>query len=71
MTKKNRPNVLNLLIGVFLINSNIFLILDGKMARNKPSTKKSNPIAVIRSFIEIILSWFHCFAEKFKKFTVR
>ena len=41
--------------------------IDGKMARKKPSMKKSNPIAVIRSFIENILSWFHSFAEKFKK----
>ena len=55
----------------FKLISKIFLILDGKMARNKPSMKKSNPIAVIRSFTEIILSWFHCFAEKFKKFTIR
>jgi len=37
-----------------LINSTILLILDGKMASNKPSIKRSNPIAVIRSFtIEI------------------
>ena len=33
-----------------MINSSIFLILDGKMAINKPSIKKINPIAVIRSF---------------------
>ena len=51
------PKVLNLFSGVFLINSNIFLILDGKMARNKPSIKKSNPIAVIRSFIKIYLEF--------------
>ena len=43
------PKVLNLFSGVFLINSNIFLILDGKMARNNPSIKKSKPIAVTRS----------------------
>ena len=36
--------------GVFLINSSILLILDGKMAMNKPSIKKINPIAVISSF---------------------
>ena len=35
---------------VFLIISNIFFILDGKMARKRPSIKKSNPIAVISSF---------------------
>jgi len=35
---------------VFLIKSNILLILDGKMAISKPSIKKINPIAVIRSF---------------------
>mgnify|MGYP003311215264 CR=1 FL=1 len=39
---------------MFLINSSILLILDGKMAMNKPSIKKINPIAVISSFtIEI------------------
>ena len=38
-----------------MINSSIFLILDGKMARNKPSIKKSNPIAVIRSSTDIYL----------------
>ena len=31
-----------------MINSNIFFILEGKMARKSPSIKKSNPIAVIR-----------------------
>ena len=35
---------------MFLINSSILLILDGKMAMNKPSIKKINPIAVISSF---------------------
>ena len=44
------PKVLNLLSDVFLINSNILLILDGKMAIIKPSIKRINPIAVIRSF---------------------
>ena len=44
------PNPLSLFSGVFLINSSILLILDGKMAMNKPSIKKINPIAVIRSF---------------------
>ena len=44
------PKILSLLSDVFLINSSILLILDGKMAINKPSIKKINPIAVIRSF---------------------
>ena len=44
------PNPLSLFSGVFLINSSILLILDGKMAINKPSIKKINPIAVINSF---------------------
>ncbi len=48
--KKNNPNDLNLFSGVFFIISSIFFILDGKMARNKPSIKKNNPIAVISSF---------------------
>ena len=47
--KNVTPNVLNVFVGVFLINSNIFLTLDGKMARNNPSIKKTNPIAVIIS----------------------
>jgi hypothetical protein len=57
MIKKNRPNDLNLFSGVFLMTSNIFLILDGKMARKRPSIKKSNPIAVISSFTELFLSF--------------
>ena len=32
-----------------MIISNILLILDGKMAKNRPSTKKTNPIAIINS----------------------
>ena len=43
------------LIEVFLIISSIFFILDGKMARNNPSIKKSNPIAVIRSLTYILI----------------
>ena len=43
------PNDLNLPSGVFLINSNIFLIFDGKMAKSRPSTKNINPIAIINS----------------------
>ena len=42
--------LLSLFSGVFLISSSILLILDGKMAINKPSIKKSNPKAVINSF---------------------
>ena len=44
------PKILSLFSGVFLINSSILLILDGKMAISKPSKKKINPNAVIRSF---------------------
>ncbi len=33
-----------------MIKSNIVLILDGKMAKNRPSTKKTKPIAIINSF---------------------
>ena len=43
------PRNLNLFSGVFLINSNMLLILDGKMAKNRPSTKKINPIAIMNS----------------------
>ena len=50
------PSDLSLLSGVFLINSNILLILDGKMAINKPSIKKINPIAV-KSSLMIELSY--------------
>ena len=31
----------------------IFLILVGKMAKNNPSIKRSNPMAKIKSFIKI------------------
>ena len=41
--------VLSLLSDVFLISSSILLILDGKMAINKPSINKSKPKAVISS----------------------
>ena len=44
------PKILSLFSDVFLINSSILLILDGKMAISKPSIKKINPIAVINSF---------------------
>ncbi len=43
------PSDLSLLSGVFLINSNILLILDGKMAKSKPSTKNIKPIAIMNS----------------------
>ena len=36
--------------GVPLIISSMLLILDGKMAKNRPSTKKTKPIAIINSF---------------------
>ena len=48
---KNTPeNQLRFYGIVFLINSNMLLILDGKMAKNRPSTKKIRPIAIINSF---------------------
>ena len=34
------------------MNSSIFLTLDGKMASNNPSIKKTKPIAVIISLID-------------------
>ena len=36
---------------VFLINSSIFLILEGKIASSKPSINKISPIAVNNSLI--------------------
>ena len=50
--KKITPNVRSLFSGVFFINSSILLILDGKMAINKPSIKNINPMAVINSLIK-------------------
>jgi len=52
---------------VFLINSSILLILDGKMAINKPSIKKINPIAVIRSFRTKSLYFFNTGLKDFPK----
>ena len=52
MIKNVAPNVLKVFSDVFLIISSILLILDGKMASNKPSKKKSKPIAVKSSFIK-------------------
>ncbi len=49
MIKKTIPSDLSLFSGVFLINSIMLLILDGKMAKNRPSTKKIKPIAIINS----------------------
>ena len=47
--KKTIPNNLSLFSGVALIYSNILLILDGKMAKNSPSKKKSSPKAIMIS----------------------
>ena len=33
-----------------MISSSMLLILDGKMAKNRPSTKKIRPTAIINSF---------------------
>ena len=49
MIKKTIPNNLSLFSCVFLISSSMLLILDGKMAKNRPSTKKTKPIAIINS----------------------
>ena len=51
------PKNLSLFSGVFLISSSMLLILDGKMAKNRPSTKKINPIAIINSFTNILNSY--------------
>ena len=32
----------------------MLLILDGKMAKNRPSTKNTNPMAIISSFTNIL-----------------
>ena len=50
--KKKNPIVLNLVSGIFSTALSIFLILVGKMAKNNPSIKKSNPNAEIKSFIK-------------------
>ena len=52
------PINLNLLSEVLLINSNILLILDGKMAKSRPSTKNINPIATMNSFKIILYIYF-------------
>ena len=51
--KKKIPALLNLVSEIFSIALNIFFILVGKMAKNNPSIKKSNPKAEIKSFIKI------------------
>ena len=44
-----------------MINSNMLLILDGKMAKNRPSTKKIRPIAIINSFTIFSYSYLFIF----------
>ena len=56
--KNTMPNNLNFFSGISLINSNMLLILDGKMAKNRPSTKKTNPIAIMSSFTNILMLTF-------------
>ena len=51
--KKKTPPLLNLASGILSITLSIFLILVGKMAKNNPSMKRSNPKAKIKSFIKI------------------
>jgi len=51
--KKKNPILLNLVSGIFSITISIFFILLGKIAKKKPSIKRSNPKAVIKSFIKI------------------
>jgi hypothetical protein len=52
--KKKNPIVLNLVSGIFSITLSIFFILVGKVAKKKPSIKRSNPKAVIKSLIKKI-----------------
>ena len=51
--KKKTPPLLNLASGILSIILSIFLILVGKMAKNNPSIKRSNPSAVNRSFMKV------------------
>ena len=51
--KKKTPILLSLVSGTFSMTLSIFLILVGKMAKNNPSIKRSNPKAEIKSFIKI------------------
>ena len=52
-SKKKNPTNRNILSGIFSIAFNIFFILVGKIAKNSPSIKRSNPKAEIKSFIKI------------------
>tara|TARA_B100001939_G_C16666132_1_gene498125 strand:+ start:319 stop:462 length:144 start_codon:yes stop_codon:yes gene_type:complete len=45
------PEYLNLFSDMVSIILSIFFILDGNMASKRPSIKKSNPMAIIRSLI--------------------
>ena len=51
ISKKKIPEYLNLFSDIISITFNIFFILDGNKASKRPSIKKSNPTAVIRSLI--------------------
>ena len=51
--KKKTPILLNLVSGILSTTLSIFFILVGKMAKNNPSMKRSNPKAEIKSFIKI------------------
>ena len=66
MIKKKIPESLNLFSGVFSIIFNIFFIFDGNKATKSPSIKKSNPIAVIRSFTNIFYLGFIDFPKNLK-----
>ena len=46
---------------MFFISSKILLILDGKIAKNRPSTKKIKPIAIINSLTIFIYIYFLIF----------
>ena len=51
--KKKTPILLSLVSGTFSMTLSIFFIRVGKMAKNNPSIKRSNPKAKIKSFIKI------------------
>jgi len=51
--KKKTPILLNFTSEVFSIVLSIFFILVGNIAKKKPSIKKSNPIAVNSSLMQI------------------
>jgi len=51
--KKKIPILLNLVGEIPSIDLSIVFILVGKMAKNNPSIKRSNPKAVNRSFMKI------------------